>query len=494
MNAQLPLAYPQPGDVIDGKYRVERLLGEGGMGAVARATHLLRRAPVALKFMSPAVMTTPGAVERFLNEGVAASQIDSENVVKIYDVGTLPNGSPFLVMECLDGEDLSELLKREGSPGLSDLPRCIHFVLQVLRALQVAHDAGIVHRDMKPSNCFVIQKDGEPDFVKLLDFGISKVRHPGGVQLTRTNSTMGTPLYMAPEQAMNARIADARSDLYSTTAILYELLSGRTPYVSETGEVAELFYQLFTKAPASLLLLRPDLPQGLGAVVEKGLAREPTQRFPTASAMCEALLPWADARSAQVVARIRHRAAGSAVDASALSSAVPAMSVGAPSQQPPDPRSVGFDRTLPLAQASPPRNEPAERVSAPSKTTGSDATVGLAVDRPRRKSSSHLWFVAAFLVLSTIGGAIVLFARSTPHERLSSDNARHPIVAPTVSPGMTTAVPPTPSSPSASSSVEPTVVASTAPMPPSTPGKTTQRPPATTVPGKLKPSGITINH
>src|SRR5579872_6409222 len=142
--------YPQPGEVLEGKYRVERLLGEGGMGAVARATHLLRRAPVALKFMSPAVLALQGAVERFVNEGVAASQIDSDHVVKVFDVGRLPTGAPYLVMEFLDGRDLGELLAAEG-PRLP-APRAVHFTLQMLRALQMAHNAGIVHRDMKPSN------------------------------------------------------------------------------------------------------------------------------------------------------------------------------------------------------------------------------------------------------------------------------------------------------------------------------------------------------
>jgi serine/threonine-protein kinase len=164
--------YPSQGDVIDGKYQIDRMLGEGGMGAVAKAIHLLRRAPVALKFMSPNVMAIPQAVERFLNEGVAASQIDSDHVVHIFDVGKLPSGSPYLVMEYMEGHDIAEVLAREGKPGI-ETQRAIYFVVQALRGLQVAHDAGIIHRDMKPSNCFVINKEGEPDFVKLLDFGIS---------------------------------------------------------------------------------------------------------------------------------------------------------------------------------------------------------------------------------------------------------------------------------------------------------------------------------
>ncbi len=302
-------AYPQSGEVIDGKYQVERLLGEGGMGAVARATHLLRKAPVALKFMSPHVMAVSGAVERFLNEGVAASQIDSENVVKVFDVGRLANGAPYLVMECLDGQDLSELLQREGRPGLADIERSVHFVIQALRGLQVAHDAGIIHRDMKPSNCFVIQKDGEPDFVKLLDFGISKVKQQGGGHLTQTNSALGTPLYMSPEQAKSARHVDLRSDLYSCSIILYELLTGRTPFFSESGEFTEILFKIFTTEPPDVKTLRPDLPDGLAAAIMKGLAREPGDRYVDAADMAEALVPWADERSRQVVTRIRHRAA-----------------------------------------------------------------------------------------------------------------------------------------------------------------------------------------
>src|ERR1700735_4643673 len=134
-------SYPATGEVIDGKYQIERLLGEGGMGAVAKATHLLRRAPVALKFMSPAVLSMQGAVERFVNEGVAASQIDSDHVVKVFDVGRLPNGAPYLVMEYLDGCDLGQLLGRAG--GRLEPTRVVHFGLQILRALQTAHASGI---------------------------------------------------------------------------------------------------------------------------------------------------------------------------------------------------------------------------------------------------------------------------------------------------------------------------------------------------------------
>jgi serine/threonine-protein kinase len=299
--------YPQPGDVLDGKYRIERMLGEGGMGAVAKAMHLLRKAPVALKFISPVVIAFPGAVERFVNEGVAASQIESDHVVKVFDVGRLPNGAPFLVMEFLDGVDLGQLLAAEGARFATE--RAVHFSLQMLRALQTAHAAGIVHRDMKPSNCFVIEKDHEGDFVKLVDFGISKVRTAedaaGNANLTRTNSALGTPLYMSPEQARSPRDVDHRSDLYSVGAILYEMLCGRTPYTAESGEYTEILYKIFTTEPEPLQALRPGLPHGLADVVHRALARDREARFATAAEMAEALAPFADARSTEILTRIR---------------------------------------------------------------------------------------------------------------------------------------------------------------------------------------------
>jgi eukaryotic-like serine/threonine-protein kinase len=299
--------YPVAGEVLDGKYRIEHLLGEGGMGAVAKATHMLRRAPVALKFMSPAVLALQGAVERFVNEGVAASQIDSDHVVKVFDVGRMPNGAPYLVMEYLDGCDLGQLLEREG--GRLEPTRVVHFGLQILRALQTAHASGIIHRDMKPSNCFVIDKDAEPDFVKLVDFGISKVRTDDAsgrsANLTRTNSALGTPLYMSPEQARSPRDVDHRADLYSVGAILYELLSGRTPYIAESGEYTEILFKLFTTEPEPLRSLRPEVSEGLAAVVHHALVRDPNMRFSSASEMAEALVPFADERSGQVITRIR---------------------------------------------------------------------------------------------------------------------------------------------------------------------------------------------
>ncbi len=299
--------YPQPGEIVEGKYRIERMLGEGAMGGVFTAFHMLRRANVALKFMSEQASRMPESVERFINEAVAASQIESDHVVKIFDVGRWGQ-LPYLVMEILEGRDLAaeiEAQTRAGQP--MPVPRAVHFTLQILRALQVAHARRIVHRDLKPANAFVINKDGEPDFVKILDFGISKQNEPGSVHLTRTNVSMGTPLYMAPEQAKSARDADARSDVYSVTCILYELLTGRPPHEADNYNL--LLYKLFQEEPPRIETLRPDLPRELAAVVHRGLSKDASARVQSASELGALLAPFSDNRSAALLARMLARTA-----------------------------------------------------------------------------------------------------------------------------------------------------------------------------------------
>jgi serine/threonine protein kinase len=462
-----PSPYPSPGDVIDGKYRCERLLGVGGMGAVALATHLLRKAPVALKFMNPAVMAEPSATERFINEAIAASRIDSEHVVKIFDVSQLPSGAPYLVMEYLEGQDLAQILSHEGKPWIESLPRAVHFVVQILRGLQVAHHAGIVHRDMKPSNCFVVNRDGEPDFVKLLDFGISKVEQPGGVSLTRTNSLLGTPLYMAPEQARSAKYADARTDLYAAGVILYELLTGSTPYNTETGEFADLLLSIFTAEARPLSQVRPELPGDFCKLVHKSFAREPADRFQSASEMIEALAPWADERSHAVIEAARRRAAR-AGSSPALSSVAP----------PPLPALSKVEPKVAAASVRPP---PPSEVLPPPAPPDSLATN---VARPasptvvRKRTGAVLLLAAGFLIVGLVAGLLVFdHLRSTPDPQgLVAASADGSVVPPVA----TVPSPPSSGQPAASS---PAIVVlappTSSPSAPATTGLATARPPAT---------------
>jgi serine/threonine protein kinase len=373
--------YPQPGEVIDGKYKIERTLGQGGMGAVVRAYHMLLRAPVALKFMNPQYIELPGAVDRFLNEGVASKAIASDHVLTVDDVGKLPSGAPYLVMDCLDGRDLAKVLEDEGKPGIS-ATRAVYFVIQILRALQAAHATNIVHRDMKPSNCFVIQKDGDPDFVKILDFGISKIQTPGSAALTQTHSALGTPLYMSPEQARSPKEVDGRSDLYSVSVILYELISGRTPFTADSGQLTELLFKLFTADPDPLDELVPDLPPGLAAVVHKGLTREPINRYSSALLMAEALEPFTDEKGLALISRMRAFIAPE--DPGKHSRAMPPSAVAF--------SELGKGHSVPPAvlgmaatQAEPPRTATIPQNRAPSvPPTGPSATVAM----PNRPESS----------------------------------------------------------------------------------------------------------
>jgi serine/threonine protein kinase len=457
--------YPQPGEVLDGKYRVEQLLGEGGMGAVAKATHMLRRAPVALKFMSPAVLALQGAVERFVNEGVAASQIDSDHVVKVFDVGRMPTGAPYLVMEFLDGCDLSQLLARMG--GRLDVQRTVHFALQILRALQTAHASGIIHRDMKPSNCFVIDKDGEADFVKLVDFGISKVRSDDATgrqaNLTRTNSALGTPLYMSPEQARSPRDVDTRADLYSVGAIMYELLSGRTPYTADSGEYTEILFKIFTTDPEPIQSLRPDLPEGLAATIHRALARDPNQRFSSASEMAEALVPYADDRSGNVIARLRGGRGRSLVPPSAMAPRMSQPGAATPPRPPTGPgMGVAPANTFP---------NPNDAMAAPRVPTH----VGVTRETPGAPSpgkGGRVAIVALLAGMVVIGGAAAVLvmrhsASTTPvhatHEPATTGTTAPPASTDTVAVSPSSQLAPLPSvvtSPSATPSAAPPTSAS----------------------------------
>ena len=292
------MSRPEPGDVIDGKYQVESILGEGGMGYVIRATHLLREAPVALKFLLPEVAGLPGLAKRFINEAVAASSLECDNVIKVYDVGER-EGAPYLVMEYLHGQDLDHDIDNGALP----VPRAVHILLQVLRGLSAAHKKGIVHRDLKPANVFLVEREGDPDFVKLLDFGVSKMDRPDDHRLTATGSGLGTPLYMSPEQARNAKSVDARADIYAAGAMLYQALSGRPPFLGDS--LAELLAQVLMDEEPRLETLCQNLPPSFADIVHKALQKSPDKRFQNCEEFMRALAPFADDRSAVIIAKLK---------------------------------------------------------------------------------------------------------------------------------------------------------------------------------------------
>ena len=272
------------GTVIGGRYYVRRLIGEGGMGRVFEAEHIDIGRRVALKILHPAYSQTPDLVERLRREARAASKISHPNVVDVTDSGTTPDGAFFFVMEYLEGIELGELIYREGK---LDVARALHIGAQISRAIQAAHEVNVIHRDIKPENVLILTRDGQKDFVKVLDFGIAKSGKDSDLEnekdtngdlrrkLTHPGMTMGTPEYMAPEQAAG-RPADPRSDVYAVGGLVYEMLSGKAPY--EGQNFMEILHKKATTMPAPLLGMRDDIPPELDAIVMKSMAREPDDR------------------------------------------------------------------------------------------------------------------------------------------------------------------------------------------------------------------------
>jgi len=281
----------QPGELIDEKYRIVRLIGEGGMGAVYEGENTRIHRRVAIKVLHPSVSEMPDVVARFEREAQAAGRIGSEHIVEVLDLGNLRSGARYMVMEFMDGDSLSARIRQRGSMLPSDL---YPVARQLLEALSAAHGAGIVHRDLKPDNVFLLRsRRGQPDFVKLLDFGISKFSGsgPGALSMTRTGVVMGTPYYMAPEQAKGARDIDHRVDVYAAGVILYEALAGRVPFLADTFN--ELLFKIVLEKPEPLAAVAPHVDAMLAGIVERAMARDPNDRFQTAEQLRDALDAWA---------------------------------------------------------------------------------------------------------------------------------------------------------------------------------------------------------
>ena len=281
---------PSIGHVVGGKYRVDGLIGQGGMGVVYSATHLVSDKRVAIKWMLPAPGTSAELAERFVREARATARIDHPNVVDIYDVG-VEEGSMFLVMERLHGESLAQRLER----GALDATEAVAVLMPALRAVAAAHAQGVIHRDLKPDNIFLcVGPDGEPREPKVLDFGISKIgagseRHD--FSLTQSGTIMGTPLYMSPEQIRGLRDVDARGDVYAFGVILYEMLTGAFPFDAETYN--ELIVKIATEEPTPITTLLPELDPGLVVVIARAMARNRDARYESVAELAAALEPYA---------------------------------------------------------------------------------------------------------------------------------------------------------------------------------------------------------
>jgi serine/threonine-protein kinase len=281
---------PQPGDSVAGKYRIERMLGAGGMGAVFEATHQVTGKRFALKWLLPDLSSHADAVKRFIREAQVAGRFEHPNVVEVYDVGQDGN-SFFMVMELLQGESLADRLRRRGKFTAQD---ACSVLIPCMRGVNRAHEAQIVHRDLKPDNIFLCARDEEhPEMPKVLDFGISKMANLAGevsASITKTGVVMGTPHYMAPEQ-IRGKDMDHRVDVYAFGVILYQLLTGELPFPGDT--YSELVLKIATETPKPLRQVCPELPATLERVVTQAMSRDPGQRFQNLEVFARSLEPFA---------------------------------------------------------------------------------------------------------------------------------------------------------------------------------------------------------
>ena len=270
-------------ELLAGKYRVERVLGEGGMGVVVRAIHTQLEQPVALKFLQPEALKRPALVARFAREAKALARLTTEHVARVIDVGTLDSGAPYIVMEYLDGEDLAALLDRRGRLPIEEAAT---YLLQACEAIAEAHAARIVHRDLKPANLFLARQRDGGSIIKVLDFGIAKALDDDAA-LTKTSAGLGSAHYMAPEQMRNAKSCDERADLWACGVILFELTTGLVPV--EGDSVHEVVAAVIEQRRHSLQDLLPGAPPALAALVDRCLEVDPAKRLPSVLEFAEGL-------------------------------------------------------------------------------------------------------------------------------------------------------------------------------------------------------------
>ncbi len=382
----------RPGDVVAGKYRVDRTLGSGGMGVVVAATQIELDRWVALKFLLPKVLERPRLVARFSREARAAASLQSEHVARVIDVGALEGGEPYIVMEYLEGEDLSHVLARRGPLPCDE---AVGYVLEACEAVAEAHAHGIVHRDLKPANLFLATRATGAPVIKVLDFGLSKFA--GEENVTSASTLLGSPLYMSPEQLWSATAADARSDIWSLGVVLYELLTAHAPFLADG--MPELIATILHKAPRPIENERPEVPAGLRAAVHRCLEKEPSLRFADTGELAKALAEFGPPWAGRCVERVSH-----VLDAGAAT---------APGERA---QPVGFAKTLPAIT-------PSRAAIAAQSVAGSSRTIRPSVPgsttlvsgQPSRSRAVRPWLFGAIGAL-TIGAAagVVRLPRRAP--------------------------------------------------------------------------------
>ncbi|MBS2013989.1 MAG: serine/threonine protein kinase [Deltaproteobacteria bacterium] len=435
---------PAVGTVIAGKYQIVRVLGEGGMGIVYEATHLRLRQRVAVKMLLPSMLDHTIVVSRFEREARSAGQLRSRHVARVMDVDQMPDGLPYMVMEYLEGHDLQLELERRGHLPYEEV---VDYVLQACAGMMEAHGLGIVHRDLKPSNLF-LAVDGDMRVVKVLDFGISKVQSEGDAKLTSAESVMGTAMYMSPEQVRSSGTVDARSDVWSLGVILFELLTGRPPWIGTATQVAAA---IVSEDPPDLRGLC-HAPIELMGIVTRALQRNPDARFGSVKDLAMALAPLAPAGGAgRIIADSLSGTSGS-FSRSALRSSSPSR------------ESHGAATALAAPAVSESRTGPRDGGTAPGWSQPSATR-----SRGRTMAVLSLAFVVALVVL---GGGAALYLRG--REKDAGRTAATAPVTATAPPSATTAA------------VDPPPPQLDPPPPPTTTGASSS-PPASNSASRAKP-------
>jgi hypothetical protein len=452
MNSVRPEGHqlPRAGDVVAGKYRIESVIGTGGMGVIlgAQDTSLGRR--VAIKFLASHKARNEDANARFVREARAAASIQSEHVVRVFEVGTLPTGASYIVMEHLTGGDLAQIL---GSRGALPIHEAVDYLLEACEAIGEAHNRGIVHRDLKPQNLFVTHTPDGSSCVKVLDFGISKAIDEEAPNLTATDTVMGTPLYMSPEQVRSLKSVDLRSDVWALGAILFELVTASPIY--EAASATALCAMIAMDPPTPLRARRPDAPAELEAVILRCLHKDPNGRYADVAALAEALAQFASKRGRASAARVVRVVRGGQAPAAAASS--PTLSGGAGRQSgggggggllttgghvsayPPGAvHAAGYTAYAQQAQANP----------VPTQQTWQHQTgaVGANTMEQRRSGSALfaiLGVVAGLFLITIIGGGIVfLVTRQKDDAEAATKAAQNDAAAATAAPPVSAAPPP----------------------------------------------------
>jgi serine/threonine protein kinase len=318
----------ETGQVIEGKYRIARMIGEGGMGAVYEGENVRISRRVAIKVLHGGLTQNQEVTQRFEREAQAAGRIGNDHILEVLDLGSFPNGDHYIVMEYLDGEPLSARIKQHGRLQPFDLAPIIR---QMLVGLGAAHRAGIVHRDLKPDNIYLLkEKAGKQDFVKIIDFGISKFQplNSDGMRMTRTGAMMGTPYYMSPEQASGSHEVDQRSDLYAVGVIMFEAATGQVPFDAATFN--QLMFKIVLEDQPRPEAVAPDMDPAFASLISKAMARDMAQRFQDAQQFADAIDGWMRQGSAVTVPPSADAAAQSLLSSKRTRAGLPSGSTTGP--------------------------------------------------------------------------------------------------------------------------------------------------------------------